>query len=85
MSNDAIIVDDDFINTGNAIINRLWDNLPETGDEIDCAIKPCIVKILRHDGAKTFKYILLTQLLGKAVDERVNILAVEASSPMSGA
>lgn len=85
MSKKAIIVDDEFINTGNEIINRLWDNLPETGEEIDCEIKPCIIQILRNNGAKTFKYILLTQLLGKAVNDQVNILAMEASSPMEGA
>lgn len=81
----TISVDDEFISAGNEIINRLWDNLPDTGDEVDCEIKPCIVQVLRHHRAKTFKYILLTQLLGKAVDDRVNILAMEASSPMEGA
>lgn len=85
MSDNTITVDDEFISAGNEIINRLWDNLPENAEDIDCEIKPCIIQVLRHDGAKTFKYILLTQLLGKAVDDRVNILAMEASSPMDGA
>lgn len=83
--NTTITVDDEFISAGNEIINRLWDNLPEDGVDVDCPIKECIVEVLRHKGAKTYKYILLTQLLGKAVDERVNILAMEAGSTMEGA
>ena len=85
MSNTTIIVDDEFINAGNEIVNRLWDNLPEDDAEVDCPIKQCIIDVLRHKGAKTYKYILLTQLLGKAVDERVNILAMEAGSDLDGA
>ena len=85
MSDKAITVDEEFISAGNEIINRLWDNLPDDDSDIDCPIKQCIIDVLRRKDAKTYKYILLTQLLGKAVDERVNILAMEAGSTMEGA
>lgn len=84
MEDTTIIVDDEFISAGNEIVNRLWDNLPDDDTDVDCPIKQCILDVLRHRGAKTYKYILLTQLLGKAVDERVNILAMEKNSTLEG-
>lgn len=81
----SIRVDRLFINTANTLVNDVWDEVEVAEKAPTCSIEPCIDHVLGYAKAKTYKYILLTQLLGKAVDERVNILAMKASSALPGA
>lgn len=81
----SIRVTQEFISRGNSILNELWDEVTASKQPLECCISDCIINVLNYDKAKTYKYILLTQLLGKAVDERVNILAMKTSSNLEGA
>lgn len=80
----AIRVTQDFINKGSTILNNAWDEVVSSSEAPHCRIEECISTVLAGK-VKTYKYILLTQLLGKAVDSRVNILAMKASSSLEGA
>ncbi len=71
MSDETITVDDEFISAGNEIINRLWDNLPESGDDIDCDIKPCIVRVDRApvnlvDPPETIRVAIVVEIPSRA-------------------
>ena len=81
----SITVNQEFVSKGNTLINDLWDEVCALDRAPICSISECIDHVLVYDRAKTYKYILLTQLLGKAVDEDVNILAMKASSVLPGA
>ncbi|MDO4900120.1 restriction endonuclease, SacI family [Actinomyces sp.] len=80
-----IRVDQAFISRGNTLLNDLWDEVAALDQAPICTISECIDHVLAYNKAKTYKYILLTQLLGKAVDDRVNTLAMKASSSLPGA
>lgn len=79
-----IRVSQDFVNRGTAILNDAWDEITNSTSPQHCSIEECILSVLSYDKAKTYKYIVLTQLLGKAVDDRVNILAMKSSSSLDG-
>ncbi len=81
----SITVNQEFVSKGNTLLNDLWDEVFMLDSPPECLISECIDHVLVYDKAKTYKYILLTQLLGKAVDENVNILAMKASSVLPGA
>ena len=81
----SITVNQEFVSKGNTLLNDLWDEVYALDNAPVCIISECIDHVLVYDKAKTYKYILLTQLLGKAVDESVNILAMKASSVLPGA
>ena len=74
----------DFINRGSTLLNDLWDTACVIEYMPHCLIEDTVDHVLNYD-AKTYKYILLTQLLGKAVDERVNILTFQQSSTLPNA
>lgn len=81
-----ITVDADFINRASLLLNDIWDDVclhPENHDS--CAIKRAIDYVLVETHTKTWPYILMTQLLGKATDERVNVLAMHKNSLLDGA
>lgn len=68
----SITVNQEFVSKGNTLLNDLWDEVYALDHAPVCIISECIDHVLVYDKAKTYKYILLTQLLGKAVDESVN-------------
>lgn len=80
----SIHVTREFVSRGSSLLNNAWDEVTSSAEPLHCSIEECIDEVLSYDKAKTYKYILLTQLLGKAVDERVNILAMKASSSLEG-
>lgn len=72
----------EFINQANNILNDLWDEAATLETAPSSNISAAISHVLSYDRAKTYKYILLTQLLGKAVDDSLNILAMQESSSL---
>ncbi len=83
MSNE-ITVDQSMINAGALLLNDLWDEVCTMDEPPTCEIASTVDLVLGYDKAKTYKYILMTQLLGKALDERVNILAMHGASELPG-
>ena len=67
------------------LLNDLWDEVLLSDEPPESQISALIDEVLGRNNAKTYKYILLTQLLGKAVDEGVNPLVFQVSSPLAGA
>lgn len=85
-SHREITVDEAFITKAAIILNDAWDEVclhPERHQT--CLIKDCIDLVFVEKPTKTWPYILMTQLLGKATDARVNILAMHKSSTLDGA
>lgn len=81
-----IKVDENFINRAASILNDLWDDVCLNSVHYStCPIKDCIDFVLVDTATKTWPYILMTQLLGKAADEHVNILVMHKSSKFDGA
>ena len=86
MSRLEITVDAEFNNKAALLLNDIWDDVclhPQ--GHATCAIKDAIDYVLVKTRTKTWPYILMTQLLGKATDERVNILAMHKNSVLDGA
>ena len=43
------------------------------------------IETILHGSHKTYKYILITQLLAKSVNEQINALAIQSGAPLEGA
>ncbi len=86
MSRLEITVDAEFNNKAALLLNDIWDDVCLHPQKYgDCTIKGAIDYVLVKTCTKTWPYILMTQLLGKATDERVNILAMHKNSTLDGA
>ncbi|MCH3956196.1 MAG: restriction endonuclease, SacI family [Olsenella sp.] len=86
MSRLEITVDAEFNNKAALLLNDIWDDVclhPERHS--GCKIKSAVDYVLLETHTKTWPYILMTQLLGKATDERINILAMHKNSTLNGA
>lgn len=71
----------EIVNRGSALLNDLWDEVALMEEPPESDISGAIRDVLGYK-AKTYKYIMLTQLLGKALDGSVNILAMQESSSL---
>ena len=81
----VITVDEDFVNRAAIILNDLWDEIClDENVYTTCKISSAVDCVL-ESRTKTWPYILMTQLLGKATDERTNILSMHKSSGLDGA
>ena len=81
----VITVDEDFINRAAIILNDLWDEIClDENSYSTCKISDTVDFVLGSN-TKTWPYILMTQLLGKATDEHANILSMHKSSGLEGA
>lgn len=80
-----ITVDESFINRAAVIINDLWDEVCIDGRAYQTCIIKDAVDFVFASGTKTWPYILMTQLLGKATDERASLLSMHKSSGVEGA
>lgn len=82
----SITVDEGFIASAAMLLNDLWDDVCERPDSYSsCSIEKCVRLVLVERPTQTWPYILMTQLLGKMTDERVNILSMHKSSELDGA
>lgn len=73
------------INQAALLLNDLWDEVLLSDEVPESPIARTVDEVLGQSGAKTYKYILMTQLLGRAVDEGVNPLVFQVASPLPGA
>lgn len=81
----VITVDESFFNRAAIILNDLWDEIClDENAYTTCKISEAVDYVL-GSRTKTWPYILMTQLLGKATDERVHILSMHKSSGLDGA
>ena len=81
----VITVDEAFINRAAIILNDLWDEVClDENAYTTCKISGAVDFVL-SSRTKTWPYILMTQLLGKATDGRVNILSMHKASGLDGA
>lgn len=70
MSRLEITVDAEFNNKAALLLNDIWDDVCLHPQKYgDCTIKGAIDYVLVKTCTKTWPYILMTQLLGKATDD----------------
>lgn len=81
----SIVVDEAFCRRATTLIFDLWDEV--CGNEsayTTCKMNDAI-DIVLNSKVLTWRYVLMTQLLGKATDEHVNLLAMHKASKLKGA